>query len=85
MSEATSSEMAMFRAAIALAWADHSLSDEEKNRLITYMDNNKELSEPQRDQLKNDLTQPVNMDDVWPKITEVRDRVHVLNIADAIF
>lgn len=85
MSEATSSEIAMYRAAIALAWADNSLSEEEQNKLIVYMDNNKNLSETQREQLKNDLTQQIHIDDVWPEVTEVRDRAHVLNIADAIY
>jgi len=85
MNEAKSSEIAMYRAAIALAWADKSMSEEEQNKLKVYMDNNKKLSETQREQLKNDIAQPIKMDDVWPQITEVRDRAHVLNIADAIF
>lgn len=85
MTEATNSEMAMFRATIALAWADHSLSDEEQHRLEVYMDNNKSLSVEQRDQLKKEVHQPIKMDEVWSDVTEVRDRVHVINLADAIF
>lgn len=85
MSEATKSEIAMFRAAIALAWADHSLSDEEQNRLLVYIDKNENLSDTQREQLKKELGQPIKMDDVWPEVTDLRDRVHVINIADTIF
>ena len=85
MAEATPSVIAMYRAAIALAWADHDLSDEEQHRLSVYMDNNKQLSDAQRTQLKQELQSPINMDDVWPDVTDVRDRAHVINIADAIF
>ena len=85
MSNASSSEIAMYRAAIALAWADHSLSEEEQSKLMVYMDNNKKLSDSQRENLKKDISEKVNIDDVWQEVTDVRDRAHVINIADAIF
>ena len=85
MSEATKSHYAMFRGAIALAWADHRLDEEEQERILVYIENNRHLSDAQRTQLKQDLLQPVKLDDVWPEITDVHDRAHLINIADAIF
>ena len=85
VSEATKSHFAVFRAAIALAWADHKLHEEEQERILVYIDNNEELSSAQREQLKKDLQQPIKMDEVWPEITDVLDRAHVINIANTIF
>lgn len=85
MSEATHSEVAMFRAIIALAWADDRLSEEEQERILVYIENNRNLSEAQKKQLRTDIPRPTSMDAVWPEITDVRDRAHVINVADAIF
>lgn len=85
MSEATKSHFAVFRAAIALAWADHELHKEEQDRILVFIEKNEELSDAQRERLKQDLQQPINMDDVWPEITDKLDRAHVINIADTIF
>lgn len=85
MSEATKSHFAMFRGAIALAWADHKLDDEEQKRILVYIEHNKQLSDTQSALLKQDLRQPIKLDDVWPDITDARDRAHLINIADVIF
>lgn len=75
----------MYRAVIALAWADQKLLETEQDRILVYLDNNKQLSDVQREQLKQDLHQPIKMDDVWPDITDVLDRAHVINVANTIF
>lgn len=85
MGEATPSHFAMFRAMIALAWADHRLDDSEQERIMVYLENNPRLSESQRRQLAQELQQPVSLDAVWPDITDLQDRAHLVNIADAIF
>ena len=85
MSEATTSHLAMYRAVIALAWADHSLDEKEQIRIHAHLDNNKNLSDAQREQLKQDMHQSIKMDDVWSDITDVQDRAHVINIADTLF
>ena len=85
MGEATKSHVAMYRAVISLAWADHSLDEKEQGRIHAHLDNNKNLSDAQREQLKKDLQQPIKIDDVWSDITDVQDRAHVINIADTLF
>lgn len=85
MTQATKSHFAMFRGAIALAWADHELDAEEQERLEVYIDHNTELSDAQKAQLKEDLHNHITLDQVWDDITDVHDRAHLINIADAIF
>jgi uncharacterized membrane protein YebE (DUF533 family) len=75
----------MFRGMIALAWADHDLDDNEKSRILVYIKNNKHLSAAQAEQLALDLDHPVDLDTVWPEITDVQDRAHLINLADVIF
>lgn len=85
MGEATTSHLAMFRATIALAWADHELDESERQRILVYIDHNQRLSAAQKEQLRQDLFHPISLDTVWPEITDVQDRAHLINIADAIF
>ena len=85
MNEANKSHVAMFRGIIALACADHKLDDNEKTRILVYIRNNKHLSDEQAELLVKDIDQPVDLDSVWPDITDVQDRAHLINIADVIF
>ena len=85
MNEASNSHFSMFRATIALAWVDQQLDEKEIERILVYIDNNKQLSDAQSEQLKQDLHQPIKLDDAWPDITDVQDRAHLINIADTIF
>ena len=85
MNEASHSHFSMFRATIALAWVDHQLDEKEVERILVYIKNNKQLSDAQREKLKQELHQPVKLDDVWSDISDVQDRAHLINIADAIF
>lgn len=85
MTDTTKSHYSMFRAMIALAWADHELDEREKERVLVYVQNNRRLSDAQKEQLAQDLLEPIELDDVWSDITDVQDRAHLINIADVIF
>ena len=85
MARATESHYAMFRATIALAWADHELDAGERERILVYIEHNKQLSASQKEQLREEVNRPVRLDEVWPQITDLQDRAHLLNIADVIF
>ena len=85
MPQATNSQIAMWRGAIALAWANRKLEDGEKQRLIGYFKNNIYLSDDQRAQLIKDLDQQIELKDVWPSITDTHDRAHLIDIAPSLF
>ena len=85
MTEATNSQIAMWRAAISLAWADHILSLDEKEKLAAFFDKNLHLSSAQRDQLKADLDTKPDFNEAWNNISSKEDRAHLINIASSIF
>lgn len=85
MKYATDSQMAMFRGAIALAWADGALDPQEIGQLETFIRNNIHLSDAQKRQLLADIQSHVRLEDVWGAITDKHDRAHLINIADLIF
>jgi hypothetical protein len=85
MTQATSSQIAMWRAAIALVWSDHRLEEGEKERLTQFFENNRYLSEQQKATLKNDLATPIALDDVWKDITEKQDRAQLIDILPTLF
>lgn len=85
MGQATESQINMFRGIIALAWADHELTDEEKGQLALFINKHLHLSDAQRAQLLDEVEHPVVLKDVWPAITDSHDRAHLLNVAPVIF
>lgn len=84
MTHATDSRIAMFRSAIALAWADGSLGADEQELLLTYINGNIHLSEAQREELRGDVTLRHRVDDYLDAITDMNDRAHLINIADTL-
>jgi len=85
MPQATDSQIAMWRGAIALAWTDGKLDEGEKARLLEYFKDNIYLSDTQRAQLVKDLDRPAQLKDVWNDITDKEDRAHLIDIAPDIF
>src|SRR5687768_2120949 len=83
--QATNSQLAMLRSAIALAWADHQMHEEEKSQLLNYFTHNIHLSESQRAKLAGDINQKIKLEEVWNDITDKHDRAHLINIATIIF
>jgi tellurite resistance protein len=84
MSEVNQSKIAMFKAAIALTWADSQVSTAEREKLTTYINANTHLSDSQRKDLIQSMDQKVHVDAVWNDI-KPEDKAHLLNIATEIF
>lgn len=83
--QATNSHIAMLRGVIALAWADHALNADEKTQLGAYVNNNHQLSDAQRVELLASIDHKIELAQIWPEVTDMHDRAHLLNIADVIF
>lgn len=85
MAQATESQIAMWRAAIALLWVNQQIDEAEKSRLIQYFKDNIHLTDAQRVQLIKDMDQPIALQDVWGSITDTQDRAHLIDIAPTLF
>ncbi len=85
MTQATNSQIAMWRAAIALAWSDHQLDAGEKECLTQFFDRNVRLSTEQKALLKQDILTPCSFDDAWNQITEKQDRAQLIDILPTLF
>jgi hypothetical protein len=85
MGKATESQIQMFRGIIALAWADHELTEDEQQQLAFFIEKHLYLSAEQRAQLLDEVQHAVKLADIWPSITDKHDRAHLLNIAPVIF
>ena len=85
MSSMTDSRLAMYEGMIALAWADHELTEDEKQGLRDLIDGNPRFTDEQRRKLHAGVGQRVALESVWPRITEKQDRAHLFDIAGVIF
>ncbi len=85
MPQATDSQIAMWRGAIALAWIDRRMEDQERQRLLQYFKDNIVLSDSQRALLTKDIDEQTELKDVWGSITDTRDRAHLIDIAPSLF
>lgn len=85
MAQATDSQIAMWRGAIALTWVERAMHETEKVRLLKYVQDNVVLSDSQKAQLIGDLDRPVALADVWGAITDTHDRAHLIDIAPSLF
>jgi len=85
MAEATESQIAMWRGAIALTWANRTMDEDEKAQLLEYFKNNIYLTEAQRAQLIKDMDQKIELRDVWGSITDPQDRANLIDIAPTLF
>jgi hypothetical protein len=81
----TESRFGVYEGIIALAWADHELSDEEISELHRLIDGNQYMSDVQRSALKKMVDDKITLSQVWPKITKPQDRAFLINLADVIF
>jgi hypothetical protein len=80
----TESKLAMWRSAIALAHSDHHLSNSEVDLINEYWQNY-DFSDAHEKQLARDMQNGVKLEDVFPAITEKRDRAHLINFARVLF
>lgn len=85
MAAVTASRLALYEGMIALAWADHELHAEEKQRLHDLIDHNSFFSDAQRAELHRMVDVKVDLALIWPRITHPQDRARLIDIANAIF
>ncbi|TAE79550.1 MAG: hypothetical protein EAZ74_06370 [Alphaproteobacteria bacterium] len=85
MNQASESYVAMFHGAIALAWHDSILAQQEQQQLHTLIEKNIKLSSQQKQELAAGITQPLSLTDIWSRITDPLDRAHLINISMLIF
>jgi hypothetical protein len=85
MPQATDSQIAMWRGAIALTWVERDMHASERARLLQYLRDNVVLDDSQRAQLASDLDHPIEVKDVWGAITDTHDRAHLIEIAPSLF
>ena len=85
MPHITQSRLALFEAMIALAWTDHELSEDEIEGLSELIEANELLTEEQKQKLHSEIENHSSLESIWPRITEIHDRAHLLNIANTIF
>ncbi len=85
MSDLTDSRLAMYEGIISLAWADHSLHENEKAGLHQLIDANPRFTDDQRNRLHNLVNDRCDLADVWERITDKYDRAYLLDTANYIF
>lgn len=74
------SKLALWRSAIAIAYADSKLADNERELIVSNLPVNA-LSKEQREIIDNDLANGVKLEDVFSGITDTKDRAHLINFA----
>jgi hypothetical protein len=74
----TDSRFAMWRCAVALAWADEKLTNSEIALIHDHSERHA-FSDEQHIILDNDLKNGVKLDDVFDLITDKLDRAHLIN------
>ncbi|MAK59785.1 MAG: hypothetical protein CMK09_02280 [Ponticaulis sp.] len=85
MGHSTSSKYSLYRGLIALAWADHELHVDEKATLHDIIDAHQGLTVEERAVLHSEVELKVDMETVWPDITEAQDRARLIDMANIIF
>lgn len=75
----------MYEGIISLAWADHVLTEDERAALQQMINDNPRFTPEQRELLKAEIDKPVQLKDVWPRITDKYDRAYLLDSANVIF
>ena len=85
MSDLTDSRLAMYEGIISLAWADHSLHENEKAGLHQLIDANPRFTDDQRNRLHNMVNERRDLADIWERITDKYDRAYLLDTANYIF
>lgn len=81
---ATDSRMAMWEAAAGLAHTDGKLTAEEEALLKRYF-NRLTPTPEQQERLEHALYHGVDVETVLPRITDMRDAAHLINMARVIF
>ena len=81
----TSSNVALYRGLIALAWADHELHPDEKSTLHDIIDNHIGLTDEDRTKLHSEVERRVSLSSVWPDITDPQHRARLIDMANIIF
>lgn len=79
------SRFALYEGFVALAWADHVLTEEEQDLLHVLIDRNVYATAAQKDTLHEIVSTPVAMSDVWPRITDAQDRARLIDMAQELF
>ena len=74
------SKLALWRSAIAIAYADGRLTEKEKTLLRKNIPHSI-LNDTQKQIIEKDLAEGVKLDEVFSGITDMRDRAHLINFA----
>ena len=82
--QVTDSRFAMWRSAVALAWADGKVTNSEANLIHDYTERHA-FSDEQHTILDNDIKNGIKLDDVFDLITDKRDRAHLINFGRVLF
>lgn len=82
--EITESEFYKWRCLVALAHADHVVTPEEKN-MIEFQLRQVSLSPDQLDILNSDMEEGKNIKPLYEKVTEMKDRKHLTQLAFTLF
>lgn len=85
MTDVPDSRIAAYEGIIAFAWADHELHADEKEQLHAMIDGNSNLSDAQRAKLHADVDRKIEIQQVWPRITNKQDKIFMLNSARILF
>lgn len=85
MTDITESKYNMYKALIALVWADGHVTESESKYMRSYITNLDELNFDQREELLTALVEKPDIDAIWNDITDKRDRAFVLDMATSIF
>ena len=79
------SRLALYEGLISLAWVDERLDPAEKIVLEDIFAHHHGLTDEQRAALTRDITTPMRLADIWPRLTDPQDRARFLDMADVIF
>lgn len=85
MAATNESLFALYEGLIALAWADGRLDHNERVVLEGIFARHQGLAPEQRRTLKEEVSSPKLLAEIWPRITDPLHRARLLDLADYIF
>lgn len=78
------SKFQMWRATVGLVYVDGILSPEEKRWLDKHL-KDQPFSDEQKAQIERDIHEGCQIDEILPKVTDKKDRSHLLHFANILF
>lgn len=78
------SRLALYEGLIALAWTDGVLARREEELLRSLIDGHTDFSDDQRRSLHQTVSVRLQLGEIWPRMTDARDRARFLDLADVV-